>query len=181
MATSATSLVCLGAIAGAHGVKGLVRLKSFTARAEDIAAYGPLQDAGGARRFELALVGASRGMLIARIKGIEDRNAAERLRGEKLYVARDRLPPTALGEFYHADLIGLAAERADGTSLGRIVAIHDFGAGPSLEIAPPSGASVMVPFTAAIVPVVDIAGGRVVVVPPDGLLDAAPRRKGGSR
>ena len=181
MASSATSLVCLGAIAGAHGIKGLVRLKSFTARAQDIAAYGPLQDASGARHFEIALVGAARGALIARIKGVDDRNAAERLKGEKLYVTRDRLPPTAAGEFYHADLIGLVAEREDGTKLGRIVAVHDFGAGPSIEIAPESGATAMIPFTATVVPVVDIAGGRVVVVPPPGLLDALAQRKGRSR
>ncbi|MDE2229149.1 MAG: 16S rRNA processing protein RimM [Alphaproteobacteria bacterium] len=182
MASSATSLVCLGAIAGVHGVKGLVRLKSFTARAQDIAAYGPLQDAKGARRFELALVGSSRGALIARIKGIEDRNAAERLKGEKLYVARDRLPATEAGEFYHADLIGLAVEREDGTPLGRIVAVHDFGGGPNLEIQPESGDSVMVPFTVAVVPMVDVAGRRVVVVPPIGLLETPePRRKGRSR
>lgn len=181
MASTAPSLVCLGAVAGAHGVKGLVRLKSFTARAEDIAAYGPLRDAGGARRFELALVGAARGALIARITGVEDRDAAERLKGEKLYVARDRLPPTEAGEFYHADLVGLAAEREDGTKLGRVIAVHDFGGGPSLAIERAPGDSVMVPFTAAVVPVVDIAGGRVVVAPPQGLLDAAPRRKGRSR
>ena len=181
MARSVPSLVCLGAIAGAHGVKGLVRLKSFTARAQDIAAYGPLQDPSGTRRFELALVGTSRGAPIARINGVDDRNAAERLKGEKLYVARDRLPPTEAGEFYQADLIGLTATREDGAPLGRIVAVHDFGGGPNLEIAPASGDSVMVPFTAAIVPVVDVAAGRVVVAPPDGLLEAAaPRRKGKS-
>jgi len=178
VAPSATSLVCLGVIAGAHGIKGLVRLKSFTARAEDIAAYGPLQDVQGARRFELALVGSSRGVLIARVNGVDDRNAAERLKGEKLYVARDRLPPTAAGEFYHADLIGLTAELQDGSALGRVTAVHDFGGGPSLEIERSKGDSVMVPFTASVVPVVDIATGRLVVVPPLGLLEAAePPRK----
>lgn len=182
MAPSATSLVCLGAIAGAHGIKGLVRLKSFTARAQDIAAYGTLQDAQGARRFELALVGSSRGALIARVNGVDDRNAAERLKGEKLYVARDRLPPTAAGEFYHADLIGLTAEQQDGTALGRIIAVHDFGGGPSLEIERAAGDSVLVPFTTHVVPAVDIEGGRVVVAPPAGLLEnAAPKRKGGSK
>lgn len=182
MAPSATSLVCLGAIAGAHGIKGLVRLKSFTARAQDVAAYGPLQDAQGARRFELALVGSSRGALIARVNGVDDRNAAERLKGEKLYVARDRLPPTEAGEFYHADLIGLAAEQQDGTPIGRIIAVHDFGGGPSLEIERAAGDSVLVPFTTHVVPSVDIASGRVVVAPPPGLLETAePRRKGGSK
>lgn len=182
MAPSATSLVCLGAIAGAHGIRGLVRLKSFTARAQDIAAYGPLQDARGARRFELALVGSSRGALIARVNGVDDRNAAERLKGEKLYVARDRLPPTAVGEFYHADLIGLAAEWQDGTLFGCIIAVHDFGGGPSLEIERVTGDSVLVPFTTQVVPAVDIEGGRVVVAPPAGLLETAePRRKGRSK
>ena len=182
MAPSATSLVCLGAIAGAHGIKGLVRLKSFTARAQDIAAYGPLQDAHGARRFELTLVGSSRGAMIARINGVDDRTAAERLKGEKLFVARDRLPPTATGEFYHTDLIGLTAEQQDGAPLGRIIAVYDFGGGPSLEIERAAGGSVLVPFTTHVVPAVDIEGGRVVVVPPAGLLEtAAPQRKGRSK
>lgn len=182
MAPSVPSLVCLGAIAGAHGIKGLVRLKSFTARTQDIAAYGPLQDVQGARRFELALVGSSRGALIARINGVDDRNAAERLKGEKLYVARDRLPATKAGEYYHADLIGLTAEQPDGAPLGRIVAVHDFGGGPSLEIERAAGDSVLVPFTTQVVPAVDIAGGRVVVAPPTGLLeDDAPKRKGRSK
>jgi 16S rRNA processing protein RimM len=182
MAVGVQSRICLGAIAGVHGVKGLVRLKSYTTSPQDIASYGPLEDERGERRFAIALVGAARGALIARIEGIADRGAAERLKGEKLYVARTTLPPTSEGEFYHADLIGLPAFLADGAALGRVVAVHDFGGGPSLEIERPGArdgrGGVMVPFTKAVVPVVDLAGRRIVVAPPAGLFDE-PKRKDG--
>jgi 16S rRNA processing protein RimM len=182
MAAGAQSRICLGTIAGVHGVKGLVRLKSFTAAPQDIASYGPLEDERGQRRFAITLTGTARGALIARIEGIADRSAAERLKGEKLYVARASLPPASAGEFYHADLIGLPAFLADGAALGRVVAVHDFGGGPSLEIERPGAANgrggVMVPFTKAVVPVVDLAGRRIVVAPPEGLFDE-PKRKGG--
>jgi len=174
--------ICLGAIAGVHGVRGLVRLKSYTAEPQAIVAYGPLEDELGKRSFEIDLVGASRGALIARIKGIEDRNAAERLKGEKLYVARAKLPPPAEEEFYQHDLIGLEALLADGSAFGRVSAVHDYGGGPSIEIERPGQASVIVPFTRATVPSVDLGAGRLVVAPPAGLLDAAkPAKKGGAR
>jgi 16S rRNA processing protein RimM len=164
--------ICLGIITGAHGIKGWVRVKSFTADPEAIADYGPLSDESGARRFALELAGAQKGVLLARINGIEDRNAAERLKGLRLYVRRSDLPPPEEDEFYAADLIGLEAMREDGTVFGTIRAVNDFGAGASLEIEDPSGKMVLVPFTNAAVPVVDIAKRRVVVVPPTGLLDA---------
>jgi 16S rRNA processing protein RimM len=163
--------ICLGAIAGVHGVKGLVRLKSFTADPADIAAYGPLEDERGARRFEIEVIGASRGALIARVKGVDDRDAAERLKGERLYVKRSCLPPTGDGEFYQHDLVGLEVRLADGTALGRVSAVHDFGGGTNLEIARPEGGSVMVPFTRRTVPEVDLSGGLITVAPPDGLLE----------
>ena len=167
--------ICLGIITGVHGIKGWVRVKSFTADPEAIADYGPLSDEGGARRVELELVGAQKGVLLARIKGIEDRNAAERLKGLRLYVRRADLPPPEADEFYEADLIGLEATREDGTLFGTIRAVNDFGAGASLEIEDPSGKLVLMPFTNAAVPVVDIANKRVVVTPPEGLLDAPSR------
>jgi 16S rRNA processing protein RimM len=167
--------ICLGIITGAHGIKGWVRVKSFTADPEALADYGPLSDESGARRFALELVGAQKGVLLARIKGVDDRNAAERLKGLRLYVRRADLPPPEEDEFYQADLIGLAATREDGTLFGTIRAVNDFGAGASLEIEDPAGKMVLVPFTNAAVPVVDIANKRVVVVPPTGLLDAPPR------
>jgi 16S rRNA processing protein RimM len=165
--------VCLGVITGAHGVKGLVRVKSFTADPEAITAYGPLEDESGARKFALALVGAAKGVLLARVDGVTDRDAAERLKSVRLYVSRDVLPPPEEEEYYHADLMGLAAFLEDGTPLGRVVAVHEYGAGDSLELQGADGRALIVPFTRAAVPVVDLAGGRLVVVPPDGLLGDA--------
>lgn len=167
--------ICLGVIAGAHGIAGLVRVKSFTAEAQAIAHYGALENEAGDRRFDLKLTGEGKGVLIARIAGIGDRNAAERLKGTRLYVRRAALPPPAEEEFYAADLVGLEARRADGTPMGRISAVHDFGAGASLEIEDASGKTLLVPFTRSAVPQIDIAGGSLVIEPPEGLLDA-PRQ-----
>jgi 16S rRNA processing protein RimM len=171
--------LCLGIITGAHGIRGRVRVKSFTADPEAITGYGPLSDESGARHFDLELTGAQKGVLIARIKGVEDRNAAEGLKGLRLYVRRTDLPPPEEGEFYEADLIGLAATREDDTAFGTIRAVNNFGAGASLEIEDPSGKMVLVPFTSAAVPVVDIANKRVVIVPPAGLLDSPSRDEEG--
>jgi len=169
--------VCVGVIAAAHGVAGLVRVKSFTATPDAIAAYGPLEDGAG-RAVRLELVGSAKGVVIARIAGIADRDAAERLRGELLYLARAALPPPEDEEYYHADLIGLAVELADGSRFGRVAAIHAYGAGDSIEIARDGAAPVVVPFTRAAVPVVDIAGGRLVIDPPEGLLATPDRARG---
>ena len=155
--------ICLGEITGAHGIRGEVRVRSFTARAEDVAAYGTLADETGTRSFALTVTGMARGAVLARIDGVADRNAAEALKGTRLFVDRNRLPKPEADEFYHADLIGLTARRADGTSLGRIVAVQNFGAGDALEIAPETGVTFYVPFTADAVPEVDSAGGYVVV------------------
>jgi 16S rRNA processing protein RimM len=163
--------ICVGLIAGAHGVRGLVKLKSFTEDPAAVAAYGPLSDETGARRFRIALGSAARDHWIARIDGIGDRDAAEALKGTRLYVDRARLPEPEPESFYHADLIGLRAETGAGAGLGRVTAVHDFGAGDMLEIALGSGRTVVVPFTRAVVPVVEIAAGRVVVDPPEGWLD----------
>jgi 16S rRNA processing protein RimM len=164
--------LCLGVIAGAHGVAGLVRVKSFTAEPQDLGAYGTLSDADGARQFRLAVVGRAPGkrapdVLLARIDGVADRDAAEALKGTRLYVARSVLPAPDEDEFYQADLIGLAAELADGSAFGTVTAVHDFGAGDVLEVARPQESSVLLPFTRAAVPVIDVAGGRCVVVPPE--------------
>ncbi len=164
----------MGVITGAHGVRGAVRVKSFTADPASIVAYGPLEDEEGARRLALTLDGTVRGLLIARIPGIADRDAAERLKGTRLYLPRAALPPAGEEEYYHADLIGLAVALKDGTPFGRVRAVHDFGAGDSLEIEQPDGAVVLVPFTEAAVPVVDLAAGRLVLDPPAGLFDNRP-------
>lgn len=163
--------VCLGVIAGAHGLAGEVWIKSFTARAEDIAAYGPLVDESGGRRLCLTLTGRGRPGLSARITGVGDRTAAEALRGLRLYVARAALPAPDEDAFYHVDLIGLRVDVAqDGAATGdrpwgRVVDVLDYGAGPILEIADDDGAggSMLVQFSRAAVPVVDLAGGRLVI------------------
>ncbi|MDE0050934.1 MAG: ribosome maturation factor RimM [Rhodospirillales bacterium] len=155
--------VCLGRIVGAHGVRGIVRVRSHTADPDDLTAYGPLSDAAGTQRFALSVTGHVRGLLLARIEGVEDRNAAEALRGTDLHIARAALPPTEGEEYYHVDLLGLRAESADGDALGRVSAIHDHGAGPIVEIQPPDGPSALIPFTREHVPTVDIEGGRLVV------------------
>jgi 16S rRNA processing protein RimM len=163
--------VCLGVVTGPHGVQGAVRIKSFTQAPEDIARYGPLTDEAGNRCFELSLVGAVRGVVLARLSGIEDRDQAEALRGLRLHLLRAALPQTEAEEYYHADLIGLEAVLGDGTRVGRVRAIHDFGAGDTLELARPGASPVMVPFTRAVVPQIELAAGRLVLDPPPGLLD----------
>ena len=163
--------VCVGVVTGAHGVRGNVRIKSFTADPRDVARYGPLEDESGEHRYRLRLTGSAQGVVLAHLSGIDDRDRAEALRGLRLYLARDALPPTAADEYYHADLIGLEAALTDGTPVGRVCAVHDFGAGDTLEIARTEAPPVMVPFTRAVVPVVDIAAGRLVLDPPPGLLE----------
>ena len=148
-----------------------MRIKSFTEAPEDVARYGPLADDTGGRHFELRLIGAGKGVLIARLSGVQDRNQAEALRGLRLYLQRSALPQTEADEYYHADLLGLEAVLGDGTSVGRVRAIHDFGAGDTLELTRPGAPPVMVPFTRAIVPIVEPAAGRLVLDPPPGLLD----------
>ena len=115
-----------------------MRIKSFTANPEDVARYGPLEDESGERRLSLRLVGSAKGVVIARLAGIADRDRAEALRGLRLYLPRAALPPAGQEEYYHADLIGLEAALADGTALGHVRAVHDFGAGDTLEIERPA-------------------------------------------
>ncbi len=140
-----------------------------------IATYGPLETEDGSRSFAVAALRPAKSHLVARLNGINDRNAADALRNVKLYVPRERLPqPPDEETFYHADLIGLAVEAADGLLLGTVVTLHNFGAGDLLEIARANtGATVLLPFTKAVVPVIDLERGRLVVNPPDGALDAA--------
>ena len=169
--TDAPKRICLGVVTAPHGVQGAVRIKSFTEKPEDVARYGSLTDETGLRRFELRLIGAGKGVVIARLSGVEDRNQAEAVRGLRLYLPRSALPHTEAEEYYHADLIGLEAVLGDGTPVGRVRAIHDFGAGDTLELARPGAPALMVPFTRAVVPSVELAAGRLVLDPPAGLLD----------
>ena len=144
-----------------------MKLKSFTADPLAVAGYGPLTTEDGTASFAIEAVRPAKGHLVARFRGVTDRNAAERLVNLKLFVPRERLPPPAADEFYHADLIGLAAVTAEGREIGTVVAIHDFGAGDILELRPAGGGTtIMLPFTDAFVPAVDIAGRRIIVAPP---------------
>jgi 16S rRNA processing protein RimM len=159
----------------AHGVRGEVRLKSYTGDPLAVRSYGPLE-AGDGRSFVItharpAAGSSSPDMLVVRVEGVGDRNKAETLNGIELTIPRERLPPPAEDEFYHADLIGLAAVTRDGTELGIVIAVQNHGAGDILEVAPRRGQTLLVPFTRAIVPEVDLGGGRIVIDPPPGLLE----------
>ncbi len=170
--------ICVAQIGGAHGLLGEVKLKSFTADPMAVSNYGPLTTEDGSASFEIETLRAAKGHLVARFRGVGDRSAAERLANLRLFVPRERLPPPAADEFYHADLIGLRAVTADGTEIGTVAAVHDFGAGDILELRPRAGGTtMMVPFTAAFVPSVDIAGGRIVVAPPED----GPANRGAAR
>jgi 16S rRNA processing protein RimM len=160
----------MGRVLGAHGIKGVLRVLSYAAKPEDIAAYGPLEDESGARRFSLKLVGQARGALLVEMPGISDRDQATALSGTDLYLPREALPPAEEGEFYWDDLVGLRVELSDGSAFGEVSEVHDYGAGVSLEVKREGAAPILVPFTNRAVPVVDIAGGRVVIDPPTGLL-----------
>jgi 16S rRNA processing protein RimM len=162
--------ICLGQIGAAHGLRGEVRLLSFTSEPEAIAGYGPLETDDG-RIFEIEALRPAKKHFVARFAGIHNRNAAEQLANIKLYVPRGRLPaPVAADEFYHADLIGLAAVDRAGLKLGIVVAIHNFGAGDLIEVRPDAGGNTqLVPFDAINVPTVDVVAGRIIVDPPQGL------------
>ena len=155
--------ICIARIGAAHGVRGAVKLWTFTEDPLAVKQYGPLTTKDGARQFEVATARKAKGHLVATLKGIATREEAERLNGVELYIARDKLPATEEDEYYHADLIGLAAVTPANEPLGQVIAIHNFGAGDIIEIAPPQGATMLLPFTNAVVPSVDLKGGRVVV------------------
>jgi 16S rRNA processing protein RimM len=160
--------VLLGHIAGAHGIRGAVLVRSYTAEPDGIASYGPLESEDGRTTFVLSVEGETAKGLICRIDGVSDRTRAEGLKGTALYVARDRLPPPEEGEYYHADLIGLAAQSDEGASLGTVIAVLNYGAGDILEVRPESTSrTVLYPMTDEVVLRVDVAGGIVVLAPPE--------------
>lgn len=163
--------VCLGAITGAHGIRGQVKIKPFTENPDDVGSYGPVTDEAGTRTFTLQVMGRAKEQVVVKLEGVGDRNAAEALRGTRLYVGRDKLPEAEDGAFYHADLIGLRVEDTSGETIGEVTAMYDFGAGDLVEFRGLVGKSHMLPFTEEIVPVVDLDGGRIVVNPPEGSLD----------
>ncbi len=165
-----TDLVCVGAVAGAFGVRGEVRLKSFCAVPEDIATYAPLSNEDGTHRYSVKLTGATRNGLTARLGGIATKEQADALRGLRLFARRDQMPSLPDDEYYHADLIGLTVLDTGGTTLGTVKSVLNHGAGDLLEIHGPGlKDSVLLPFTRAIVPTVDLASGRIIADPPDGL------------
>jgi 16S rRNA processing protein RimM len=164
--------ICVGAVAGAFGVRGEVRLKSFCAQAEDIASYGPLWSEDGSRSFTISQARPIAGGLAARLSGVPGKDAADALRGMQLFADRTALPSLPDDEFYHADLIGLAVQDTGGVVIGRVLAVHDHGAGDLLEIVGPGlKAPVLLPFTREYAPTVDLAARCIVVDPPEGLFE----------
>lgn len=171
MAGQADGLVVLGAIAGAHGVRGEVRVKTFTETPDAIAAYGPLTGDPGGRVFRVRALRTMKDGVVARLDGIADRDAAEALKGTRLCVTRAALgEPEEEDSFFHVDLVGLRAEDETGKALGTVVAVHEFGAGDMLEIrlgatdeGDTGSRTALVPFRREAVPVVDVKGGRVIV------------------
>ncbi len=162
--------VCVGAIAGSFGVRGEVRLKSFTAIPEDIASYAPVETEDGKRSFTVKITRQIKNGLAARMSGIATKEEADALRGTQLFVPRDRLPSLPDDEFYHADLIGLEVTDTGGASLGKVLGVINNGADDLLELsAPGQKQTVLLPFTKAVVPTVDLAQGRIVADPPEGL------------
>lgn len=165
--------VVVAQFGAAHGVRGEIRLKSFTEDPLAVRDYNPLDSADG-RAFVIQsarpAAGKTPDMLVVTVEGVTTRDQAAALNGLELLISRDRLPGTEPDEFYHADLIGLDVVMKDGTGVGTVIAVRNFGAGDLIEIAPPRGATVLAPFTRAVVPEVDTAGGRLVIDPPPGLL-----------
>ena len=162
-----TSLIQVGRVAGAFGVKGEIRITSYTAEPEALLAYRDLKREDGSAALTLTSGRPAKGGLVARAREVETREQAEALRGLRLYIPRDALPEPEEDEFYVADLIGLSVETAEGEPLGTVRSVQDFGAGDLLEIQPPEGASWYLPFTKEAVPEVRIAERRVVAVRPE--------------
>lgn len=164
--------ILVGAVAGAHGVRGEVKIKSFTEQVRDVAAYGPVEDESGTRRFAIKIRGEAKGLVIASLDGIGDRNAAEALKGLRLYVPRAALgkkpkrAPKGSERWFVADLVGLAAVDTNGAALGTVKNVANYGAGDILEVTTMAGETQLYAFTKRTVPEVDIANGRVVIDPP---------------
>lgn len=168
---SGSDLVLVGVFGAPHGVRGELRLKSFTEDPSAVGDYGPVQAEDG-RRFAVTVVRALKDdMVVARVDGVADREAAAALTHLRLFVPRDRLPPPEEDEFYSSDLVGLAVVDREGVTLGTVTAVVDYGAGDILDIARPGGGSALLPFTRAFVPEVDIPGRRLVADPPAGIFD----------
>ena len=162
-----TARVCVARIGAPHGVRGEVKLWPFTQDPMAVGGYGALESEDGKRSFEIETLRAASDHLVARLKGVSDRDAAQELTNTDLYVPRDRLPATDVDEFYHSDLVGLDVVAKDGAQIGTVKALHNFGAGDIIEIMPlGSGEPLMLPFNAATVPSIDLEAKQIVIVPP---------------
>lgn len=170
--TPMTDMICVGAIAGAFGVKGEVRLKSFTADPLAVQDYCPLTTEDGSRAFEIDITAGLKNGFAARITGVDTKEQADDLKGVRLFAPRDRLPHLPDDEYYHADLIGLDVFDTGGAPLGKVQSVHNHGASDLLELQVPGQSNtVLLPFTLAAVPTVDLASRRIVADPPEGLFD----------
>ena len=169
--------ICVGAIVGAKGVRGEVRIKSFTENPRDVGAYGPVILTDG-RKLVLKVTGTVKDLVVGRLEGIGDRDAAEALKGAQLFVERAALPPPEKGSYYHADLIGLDVKLTTGESRGRVSGVFNFGAGDMIEVTRADGETELVPFSGAAIASVDVAAGVVVVNPLPGLFDEETEEEG---
>lgn len=170
MSNSSPDQICVAAIAGAYGVRGEVRLKSFTAEAGAVADYAPLTTEDGTRSFTVAVTRTTKNGLVVRLSGVSTKEDADALRGVQLFVTRDTLPDLPDDEYYYTDLVGLEVRDTGGTVLGKVKTVQNHGATDLLEVQiPGSSETVMLPFTLAVVPTVDMETGRIIADPPDGL------------
>lgn len=160
----------MAVVAGAHGLRGVLKLRCFTERPEDVAAYGPVYDSRGNELFELEVIGPAPGGVLARARGIEDRTAAEAMRGTELFVPRSALPEPGPDEFYYSDLEGMEALRPDGSRLGVVASVANYGAGDVIEVLTDDGRRISLPFTRQTVPSIDLERRRMVVEPPEELV-----------
>lgn len=179
MAPGRDRRICLGVIIGASGVRGEVKIKSYTLAPEDVGAYGSVETEDGGTSLDLKVVRLVKGGVVASLEGVKDRDGAAALKGTALYVDRARLPAEEEDEFYHADLIGLQVEDLAGTRLGSVTAVFDFGAGEMLEVDLEKGGVAMIPFTGAAVPEILLAEGRIIADPPEGVLPPPKKAKKG--
>ncbi|WP_226626022.1 ribosome maturation factor RimM [Alloyangia pacifica] len=164
-------MICVGVLGGAFGVHGEVRLKSYTADPEAIADYAPLTSEDGSRSFELQITRPLKGGFAARLSGVRTKEEADALKGLQLFAPRDRLPDLPDDEYYYTDLIGLTVLDTGGAEIGKVKAVLNHGASDLLElIVPGASATVLLPFTREVVPTVDLASGRIIADPPEGLL-----------
>lgn len=166
-----SQLICVGSIAGAFGVRGEVRVKSFCADPQDLGNYSPLSNEDGSRSFDVALIGQIKNGFSARISGVDSKEDADALRGVQLFALRDQLPQLPDDEYYYSDLVGLEVLDTGGEALGTVKAVQNHGADDLLEVTIyGSSDTTFIPFTRAIVPTVDLKSGRIVIDPPDGLI-----------